>query len=359
METTWTAPMLYDDSPAENGTANGNVEQLKLANQVVLGVTLGLTMVAMGAAIEPSDFKVVLRRPVGVAIGFVCQVVLMPLLGFTMALALRLSAPQALGALITASSPGGTTSNLFTFWTDGDVCLSVVMTTISTVVTFGSMPLNLFIYGRRWTSDGAVIPYKNILIALASLVGPVIVGMLIRWKSKEWAKRIGTPFGAIGMMGIATSVVLTILINPAIFSSSWKLFFAPLAHMWTGWALGYIFARLCRQPHKQSRTIAFETGLQQVGIALTLITFSYKGDHELFIGVIVYPMIFGPFSIISFSSFTLAYQLYRRFKPEENVAGSEHNMDYDELPQRQIENGEKRRPSKDCDSSNEKSENQV
>ena len=66
------------------------------------------------------------------------------------------------------------------------------------------------------------------------------------------------------MLGILTSVILTIFINPAIFQSGWQLYFATLTHMWIGWGLGYTLARLLRQPHRQSRTIAFETGLQQV-----------------------------------------------------------------------------------------------
>nr|XP_054768835.1 ileal sodium/bile acid cotransporter-like [Lytechinus pictus] len=305
------------NNSSSNETNSGrNIEALKLANQYVLMVTLGLTMVGMGAAIEFKDFKIVLRRPVGVGIGFVCQVILMPLIGFVLAIVLRMEPPHALGILIAASSPGGTTSNLFTYWTDGDVCLSVVMTTISTVITLGSMPLNLFIYGRRWTDRGAVIPYKDIIIALVSFIGPVGLGMLIRWKSRKWGIFIGKPLGVVGMLGILTSIILTVFINPNIWASTWKLYVASLLHMWIGWSLGYTLARLLCQPHKQSRTIAFETGLQQIGIAMTLISFSYKDDMELFLGVIVYPMFFGPFSILSFSSWTLAYKIYRHYKPE-------------------------------------------
>ncbi|XP_030843139.1 ileal sodium/bile acid cotransporter [Strongylocentrotus purpuratus] len=327
-----TANLTGLDDGSGNGTTNGrDIEALKLANQCVLMVTLGLTMVGMGAAIEPKDFKIVLRRPVGVGIGFVCQVILMPLIGFILALVLRMEPPHALGVLIAASSPGGTTSNLFTYWTDGDVCLSVVMTTISTVITLGSMPLNLFIYGRRWTDRGAVIPYKDIIIALVAFIGPVGLGMLLRWRSKKWGIFVGKPLGVIGMLGIITSIIITVFINPNIWASSWKLYVASLLHMWIGWSLGYTLARLLRQPHKQSRTIAFETGLQQIGIAMTLISFSYKDDTELFLGVIVYPMFFGPFSIISFGSWTLAYKIFRHFRPEtESEVGDDVGSDHGE-----------------------------
>nr|XP_054768170.1 sodium-dependent organic anion transporter-like [Lytechinus pictus] len=125
------------DHRGDGGHANDgghkNIEELKLANQCVLGITLGLTMVAMGAAIDVKDFKIVLRRPVGVAVGFLCQVVLMPLIGFIMAVVLNLEAPYALGVLIVSSCPGGTTSNLYTFWTNGDICLSAAATITATI----------------------------------------------------------------------------------------------------------------------------------------------------------------------------------------------------------------------------------
>ncbi|XP_041480647.1 ileal sodium/bile acid cotransporter-like [Lytechinus variegatus] len=307
----------HGDGGDAKGGGHKNIDELKLANQCVLGITLGLTMVAMGAAIDVKDFKIVLRRPVGVAVGFLCQVVLMPLIGFIMAVVLNLEAPYALGALIVASCPGGTTSNLYTFWTNGDICLSVIMTTISTIVAMGSMPLNLYIYSRRWISGGNVIPYTDIVITLVTIIGPVGLGMLLRWKSKKWATLIGKPFGAIGMLGIIVSIFITSYINPKIWTSSWKLYVASIAHLWIGWGMGYSIARLLRQPHRQSRTIAFETGAQHVGLALTLIAFSYKSDIQLFLQIIIYPMLFGPFSIITFSAWVLAYKVYRHYRPEE------------------------------------------
>ena len=92
----------------------------------------------------------------------------------------------------------------------------------------------------------------------------------------------------LGMLGIIVSIILTSFINPKIWNTSWKLYFANFAHMWIGWSLGYLIARLLRQPHRQSRTIAFETGAQHVGLALALISFSFKDDHEFFLDIILY-----------------------------------------------------------------------
>ena len=64
------------------------------------------------------------------------------------------------------------------------------MTTLSTTLAMGMMPLNLFIYSRSWTGESAVIPYGNIAIALALILVPVALGMLIKYKKPSWCKLI-------------------------------------------------------------------------------------------------------------------------------------------------------------------------
>ena len=64
---------------------------------------------------------------------------------------------------------------------------SVIMTTASVVFSFGMMPLNLFIYSRSWTNDKSVIPYKDIVITLVSILLPVCLGVIIRYKLKKLA----------------------------------------------------------------------------------------------------------------------------------------------------------------------------
>ncbi len=65
------------------------------------------------------------------------------------------------------------------------------MTTISTLLAFGSMPLNMWLYCRSWSAeDGATIPYVNICITLISILAPIALGQLIKWRSVKVAKII-------------------------------------------------------------------------------------------------------------------------------------------------------------------------
>ena len=76
---------------------------------------------------------------------------------------------------------------LFIFY----VVYSISMTSMSTLVGIGLMPLNLFIYGRRWTDKNTTIPFVNIFLSLLFIIIPVAIGMLIRWKREKWTKIIG------------------------------------------------------------------------------------------------------------------------------------------------------------------------
>ncbi|XP_071481937.1 ileal sodium/bile acid cotransporter-like [Diadema antillarum] len=163
---------------------------LKSVQKWLITAILVFIMLAMGAVISLEDFKQTFRHPVGFFVGFASQFITMPLICFVFALVLKLEPPFALGLLIIGCCPGGTVSNLFTFWTDGDICLSVCMTTVSCIAAIGMMPLNLFIYSRRWTTEQTKIPFINIFTTLVTIIVPAVAGMIIRRFSLKWAGRV-------------------------------------------------------------------------------------------------------------------------------------------------------------------------
>ncbi|XP_041464096.1 solute carrier family 10 member 6-like [Lytechinus variegatus] len=197
-----------------NGTVDDGNELVTLLTQATNILILVFLMIAMGCTIEFKDLKETFRHPAGFFVGMLCQFVLMPLIAFCLGLAFKLETGGALSALILACCPGGTLSNLFTYWVDGDVCLSVCMTSVSTAVAIGMMPLNLFIYTRVWTGDQVVIPYVDIVTTLVSILIPVAFGVFLRWWKKEWTKYI-TNFGVVlAFLLIIVAWVLFFMLNP-------------------------------------------------------------------------------------------------------------------------------------------------
>ncbi|XP_072167366.1 ileal sodium/bile acid cotransporter-like [Diadema setosum] len=274
-----------------------HIAAMKLANKIVLSVIMLFIMLAMGCTITVKDVKDALRFPKSVLIGTLCQFVLMPLTGFCLALALSLPAHYAIGVLVISCCPGGTISNLFTFWANGDVCLSVCMTTISTVVAIGMMPFNLFIYSRVWTDDRAIIPFVSIFTSLVCILIPVAIGMLIRWKREKWTKLITRTGSIFGMLGIALSITLTALVNPSTYRVVWRVWICLVFMPAMGATFGYALATLLRRPTTHCRTIAFETGIQSVSLAMTLILLTF-GDSPFMYNVLIFPSLYGPCEIV-------------------------------------------------------------
>jgi len=116
---------------------------------------------------------------------------LMPLIAYFYANVFNFSDEHAIGLMLIASAPGGVTSNLITYWSGGDVMLSITMSAVSTILAFGMMPLLIEIYINTTFADGGLdIPYQWIFITLLLLIIPCAIGVWVRAKSEVWAKRM-------------------------------------------------------------------------------------------------------------------------------------------------------------------------
>lgn len=131
-----------------------------------------------------------IRRPIGIVIGMCSQFVLLPLSAFLLIKVLGLGILHATGLLLLACSPGGVTSNIFTYFCEGDISLSIAMTTCSTLVALGMMPLNLYMYGQSLNQEDVVIPYGKMALSLVSVTCPVLVGMIVHWKFPRLAAHL-------------------------------------------------------------------------------------------------------------------------------------------------------------------------
>ncbi|MEE6470737.1 hypothetical protein FKM82_009053, partial [Ascaphus truei] len=129
----------------------------------VITILLALVMFSMGCTVELQKFLGHIRRPWGIIVGFLCQFGIMPLAGFVLSIGFNIHPIQAVVVLIMGCCPGGTGSNILAYWVDGDMDLSLTMTTCSTLFALGMMPLCLFVYTKKWVDSNAiVIPYDSI-----------------------------------------------------------------------------------------------------------------------------------------------------------------------------------------------------
>ncbi len=255
-----------------------------LVAEVVLPLAIFLIMVSLGMALVPDDFRRVLAAPKQVAVGLLCQLVLLPLLGFAVATAFDLPPVFAVSIVLLAAAPGGTTSNLVVHAADVDRALSVTLTALSNSVVWLTMPFLLDLGFRTFADEGVVIdfPVGEVMLQVAALtIVPVVIGMTIRNRVADWAIRVADRSKVAA--GAFLAVVIVVLLV-----QEWDLVvsdgprFAPAFIVLNAAALavGYGAARLARIAWDQALTISVETGLQNATLAIT-IAISVLDDGDL------------------------------------------------------------------------------
>ena len=246
--------------------------------QALLAAMVFVIMLGMGASLTPRDFYLALRRPYGLAIGVLSQYGFMPFIGFLMTLALGLPDPIAVGLLIMSCMPGGTTSNIFTYFSKGNLALSVLMTVTSTVFGVILIPLVLLVYASALDLE---IPRENIVMTLLILLVPVAAGMTLR--------RLNANAGAVTeFFGSALALFFIAFIAVSWVPRNWQFllttapstYFAAIMLGVFGIAIGYAFARSLRLHPRNARTVALETGIQNGPLAIAIIALTFSGDEQ-------------------------------------------------------------------------------
>lgn len=243
--------------------------------QGILALMIVVIMLGMGASLTPREFRKALETPQGLVIGVVSQFLFMPLIGFLLVRFLDLPSAIAVGVLIMACMPGGTTSNIFTYFARGNLALSVLMTVTSTVLGVVLIPLVLLIYASALQLE---IPRENIFITLALILIPVGLGMLLRRFSQRAAETCERIASYLAMFFIVFIIGTWIPNNWQFLQGTTPATYAAAICLGLiGIVIGYMFARLLGQNNRDSRTIALETGLQNGPLAIAIVALTFTG----------------------------------------------------------------------------------
>jgi len=274
----------------------------------LLGIMMMVIMLGMGASLTWRDFLIAFRKPKGVVVGMLCQFGIMPLLGFVLALALGFGPALTVGLILMACMPGGTTSNIFTYFSKGVLALSILMTTVCTITALVMVPLLVSFYSSiAGLPSEFAIPASNVAQVLLVLLVPTCLGIALR----KLNPNIGATVELIGgFMGIVVIVFLVVTWVPRnhqlLAETSWPVYFAVIGLGLIGMSLGYLLARALRQDANRSRTIALETGIQNGPLAVLIVTLSIVQENQQ--GVLLIPVLYSLFIVISSSVVTLLFR---------------------------------------------------
>ena len=171
-------------------------------------LALAFIMLGLGLGLSIKDFTRVIKTPKDFLIGFVCQLILLPIVAYIITIILRLPIEIALGLMIIAAAPGGVTSNVLTKFANGDVALSISLTAVDSLISIISVPFIVFTSAEMLgvTNISKDITLTGIAIKMALVVTvPVIIGMTIRSIAENFIK------SKIKIINNATSLLFVIV----------------------------------------------------------------------------------------------------------------------------------------------------
>lgn len=244
---------------------------------ISVATLVSILYINFGCAIDWQIICETMKKPIGPLIGGVCQFIIMPLISFGIGHILFPNNPEMqIGIFFTGISPSGGASNMWTLLLDGNLNLSIAMTALSTLAAFVTIPIWVFTLGKYILEKGNIrVPYRNIATMAIGLIIPLAIGFLIQKKYPKLCKimvRLTKTFSSILILFI---VIFAIITNFYLFKLfSWRIILAGMGLPWLGFICGLIIMTLFKQPIKDIKAIAIETGIQNTGIAIFLLKFS-------------------------------------------------------------------------------------
>lgn len=272
--------------------------QASVLTEVLLPLALAFVMFGMGLTLTLADFGRLLKSPKAVVAGFVGQIILLPLLALGLCLAFGVPDYIAVGVLVLAACPGGTTSNLISHIAKANLALSVSLTAISTIACVFTTPFIIQFAIDYFVKENA--PDFSIIQTVIGLVGvsilPVVIGMSIRRFNEAFAMKTENFFRHFSMYFMLLMIVGVLVSERQNLASSFESAFLVCVTLnLLSVLLGLGLSKVSNLAFKDSLTLAIEIGVQNAALAMLIcISFLDAPDYAIAPGVYGIAMYIGP-----------------------------------------------------------------
>jgi len=240
---------------------------------IYLPIALAIIMLGLGLSLTVDDFRRVLTQPRAVAVALVVQVILLPLVAFALCYAFVLTPEFAVGLMLLAASPGGTSANLFSHLARGDVALNITLTAVNSLLAIITLPLMINLALLHFIGEGKSVPlqFGKVAQVVAIVIVPVLLGMLLRNRRPRLAIRFEQPVKIFSMVFLLAIVGLVMV-------SGWKAITAHLPSVGGAMlsfnllslTIGYQLAKLAGLGRAQATAIGMEIGVHNSALAIAL-----------------------------------------------------------------------------------------
>ena len=283
--------------------------------EALLAVMMIFIMLGMGSSLTFKDFRIAFRHPQAILVGFASQYLFMPFIAYSLAQLFGLTGPQTIGLVLMGCMPGGTTSNIFAYFSKSLLSLSIMMTVCSTIGAVFLVPILMEAY-TGGLEDNLRIPPAEIAGLLFVLLIPTLLGMWMRKKAPNKGAVTEMIGGLIGVFVIIFLVVPWIPRNwQLLFETGFGVYASVILLGVIGFMFGYTFARILRLDPRKARTVSLETGIQNGPLGALIVLMVFEGQTQQ--NILLIPVMYSLFIVMTS---TLATLYYRRRTTQEELA---------------------------------------
>ena len=239
-------------------------------------LALALIMLGLGLGLTIQDFTRVLKTPKDFLVGFVSQLIILPIVAFALIKVLGTSPEIALGVMIIAAAPGGITSNVLTKFAKGDVALSVSLTAVISIISIITVPLIVFtsadLLGVSFANENINMTGTALKMTLVVAV-PVILGMIIRKVAENFiSSKISFIDKVTGILFLIVFIAIWVEEKDNIFDYLAQAGLAVLTLNIVMMIIAYYLAKTFASGIEQIKCISLECGLQNGTLAVFVAT---------------------------------------------------------------------------------------
>lgn len=269
---------------------------------IILAASLIIIMFGMGLSLTLGDFKRVFSFPKAIFIGLLCQIILLPVIGYALAISLDLSPTTAIGVMLLAACPGGPTSNMLTYLAKGDLALSVSLTAVASILTILTIPIIVQFAIESFSNTSQVVAVDALTMIkqlFIIVILPICIGMLVKSKFPAFATKMDKPVKiASALIFILVVVGIIISIKDVFMSYLNEAGLPAILLNISTMTIGFLLAVLFKLSRPQAISISIETGIQNGTLAITLATIALNNAEYSIVPAIYGLLMFGTATII-------------------------------------------------------------
>lgn len=225
-------------------------------------------MFGMGLTLDFKDFALVFTRPKYILLGCVAQFTIMPALAYGLSVAFALDAALMAGVVLVGTCPGGTSSNVITYLSGGDVALSVGMTSVNTLLAPFLTPAITYLLLRTTVNVDVAAMFLSIVQVV---IVPIVLGFVINRLFSELTRALVDVLPAVSVTAICLIVACVVSHNSArILATGGLVFGVVFLHNMLGYLCGFLLGKVLGLDTARTKAISIEVGMQNSGLATSL-----------------------------------------------------------------------------------------